>query len=136
MGNSPKWCPSQLFLDRLRFPEYVGLDIRAGVGVDVICNSNALPYESRRWDVVLCAEMLEHDLKFWRTLEESWRVLSAGGHIIISTRGIRFPQHNYPSDYYRFTKESLQDLLTVIGFNDVRSSEHAPSSGIFAIGRK
>lgn len=131
-----RWNPSQLFQDRGRFPLYIGLDMRPGPGVHVVSNANRLPYDACSFGVVICAEMLEHDLFFWETLREAYRVLHEGGSLVITTRGIGFPRHDFPSDYYRFTPDALRGLLEGAGFERIQVGEHKPSAGVFASGRK
>ena len=44
-------------------------------------------FEAASFDLVLCNSMLEHDARFWLTLEEIRRVLRAGGLAIIGVPG-------------------------------------------------
>ena len=64
-------------------------------------NANSMEsFEDRRFDVVLCNAMLEHDKYFWKTIAEIKRVTKPGGIIAIGTPGYK---------YYKF--EKLQSLL-------------------------
>jgi SAM-dependent methyltransferase len=132
--------PRSIFTDPSRFPsrftKYVGVDMRAGLDVDVIANSNFLPFPDNSFDTLVCCEMLEHDLAFWFTFNEAYRVLRPGGIIIVTTRANGFPRHDYPSDYYRFSQEALGHLLLSFGFTNVGAREDDTDQGTFGIGQK
>lgn len=107
-----------IFEDRYRFPIYVGVDIRPGVGVDQVCDSHmlVLKFGVRKFDVLVCTETLEHDSLFWRSLEQFYEVLSSDGCLILTTRGFGYPKHDHPSDYWRFSPEGLRSALKWAGF--------------------
>ena len=88
--------------------EYIGIDIREGKGVDYVMNGNDLDLDDNSIDVVVCMNMLEHDLYFWKTVSEINRVLKKDGLLFVSVPTIKFPLHDHPSDYYRFTEEALR----------------------------
>jgi SAM-dependent methyltransferase len=46
-------------------------------------------FPDRRFDVVLCNAVLEHDRFFWKTLAEISRVTRVGGLVVIGTPGYR-----------------------------------------------
>ena len=98
---------------------YVGVDMRKGPGVDVVAVANALPFRPASFDVVLCLEMLEHDPQPWDSFPEMARVLKYGGTMLLSTRGIGFPLHDHPSDYWRFTQDGIKQLAYVAQLNVV-----------------
>lgn len=105
------------FEDRQRFPEYVGIDMREGPGVDIVMNSQDLKFPDESFDVIVDTERMEHDNRFWVTVKEQFRVCRPGGHIFITTRSWGgFPPHDYPSDYWRFMDNGLRDLLEYGGF--------------------
>jgi hypothetical protein len=103
---------------------YIGADMRAGKGVDLICKAENLPTCSA--DVVLCFETLEH-CKDWRAsalgLALACRKLS---FLAISTPAPGFPYHGYPHDYNRFTVENLNVIFEALGF-EVLLSESTPA---------
>lgn len=116
--------------------EYLGIDMRAGKGVDVVAQGQDLIFMSLRVDVVVCTEMLEHDATFWVTLDGIERVLNPGGYLLLTTRGIGFPKHSHPSDYYRFTTEAVRGLLTRIGLEVLSCDDDPEQSGVLAVGHK
>jgi SAM-dependent methyltransferase len=102
---------------RTLFPrkhKYTGIDMVAGKGVDVVLNFHDLKeqYKPRSVDTVLCLETLEHDDRFWLTLEQVARVLRRGGHFVVSVPTLEYRNyHPYPEDYYRFTKPAVMEVL-------------------------
>lgn len=104
-NGRPEWSIRDLFTD------YIGLDMRTGKNVDVVCSSHNLPYPNEFFDVVVCLEMLEHDSNFYRTIDEAYRVLKSGGYLLLTARANGYPPHNHPNDYWRFTKEGFKVLL-------------------------
>jgi len=92
------------------FRNRIGLDIKAGKGVDIIGDAHNLSFENEKFDVVLCTEILEHLHSPHIAISEMKRVLKKGGLLILSTRFI-FPLHNTPNDFYRFTKYGLRYLF-------------------------
>jgi SAM-dependent methyltransferase len=93
------------------------------------------------FDTVLCNSVLEHDPRFWKSLEEIKRVAKPGGLIVIGVpsyaqmgtfagRGLRrmlhhlaigreaavasaptLGLHDFPGDYYRFSEQAMRTVL-------------------------
>jgi SAM-dependent methyltransferase len=89
---------------------YVGLDARAGPGVDLVADVEALPQADGSVGTVIAMNTLEHVPRFWRGLEEIHRVLRPDGVLVVSCP-FYFHLHSYPSDYWRFSPEALEWLL-------------------------
>ena len=117
------------------FNDYVGVDMRPGPNVDVVANADVLPFGNEVFNVVLCLEMLEHDATFWKTLPELVRVLRVGGSLVLTVRGIGFKKHEYPYDYWRFTKEGLESVCSPY-VTIIKSIEDATDQGVFLHGVK
>jgi hypothetical protein len=121
---------------------YVGVDQTPGPGVDVVAKVQDLgPEWSQRYDTVVCTEMLEHDLEFWDSLQRMYKSLYKGGYLILTTCGFDAALHDYPSDFYRFTTDAIDGLLTWAGFKVIEVKEflvgnQAPWDTIVAVGRK
>lgn len=97
---------------------YMGLDARAGPGVDVVMDLERPAREDLSADLVLCLETLEHVRRPWlaiETLARSCRLRR--GHLILSVP-FMFRIHEYPSDYWRYTPECLRCLLEDAGAAD------------------
>lgn len=91
----------------------------------------ALEFPDKSFDGVLYLETMEHDRTFWLTLAEIGRVLKEGGRLIITTRGIGFPLHNHPHDYYRFTEQFFEELE---GYQEKVIVSDSQASGILFTG--
>lgn len=114
--------------------KYIGIDMREGPGVDVVGAADALPFGAGLFDVVVSTEMLEHDPSPWLSLAEMGRVLKTGGHLILTTRGNGFGEHNEPSDYWRFMPSSRGLLLLIAGCSLVSEALDPEVPGIFVHG--
>ena len=133
--------PREHFADREKFPTYTGIDMREGPCVDKVMNTQAMEFKDNSFDVIVDAERMEHDSRFWVTIKELFRVCRPGGHLIITTRSWgAFPPHDYPSDYWRFMDNGLRDILEYAGFECLATAYgerwQAGDRAVFAIGRK
>jgi SAM-dependent methyltransferase len=119
---------------------YVGLDMRAGPGVEVLSVGEALPFAAGAFEVVVCTEMLEHDRRPWRTIAEAARLLRAGGAFLCTARGYDergcFPVHDYPDDLWRFSLEGARVLAADAGLTVVELSADPQCPGFFLLARR
>jgi SAM-dependent methyltransferase len=90
---------------------YIGVDTRAGPGVDQVADVEALPYASGSIGTVIAMNTFEHVPRFWRGFDEIHRVLRPDGAVLVSCPFF-FHIHNHPSDYWRFTPEAFELLLS------------------------
>lgn len=92
---------------------YLGIDIKGGKGVDTIHDARAVHYRygQESFDAVLCFNVLEHIPDFWQALRSMGRVLEKGGYFYISVPHIGHSEHDYPSDYYRFTEAAVREVI-------------------------
>ena len=111
---------------------YMGLDRRQGPNVDRVCDGHQISFQDGVFDNVICLETLEHDECFWMTISEMKRVLKSGGRLVITVPGFGFPRHDYPSDYYRFSKDAVQAFYS--GLRDVTVTEQ--NNAIYSHGVK
>jgi ubiquinone/menaquinone biosynthesis C-methylase UbiE len=99
---------------RSRLPEIVEL-----VG---LVPGGELPFADNEFDLVLCAEVLEHVHDLQRLLSEARRVLRPGGRLAVTTPGhwflMRPPVPLSPHIRF-FTRGSLRLLLVDMGFEVV-----------------
>ena len=93
------------------FSNRVGIDMKAGPGVDIVGSVYELPFNDNEFDTVLCLSVLEHLEDPAKALLEIRRVLKLEGKIIISVP-FMFPIHDAPGDYWRFTKFGLRKLFS------------------------
>jgi SAM-dependent methyltransferase len=89
---------------------YVGVDFRAGPGVDCVASVEALPQHDASAGTVIAFSTFEHVQRFWLGFEEVYRVLRPDGVFLVSCP-FYFHQHGYPSDYWRFTPQAFEFLL-------------------------
>jgi SAM-dependent methyltransferase len=104
---------------------YVGIDMRAGPGVDSVESVERLPRGDATVGSVLALNVFEHVERFWRGFEEVQRVLRPDGLLLVSCP-FYFHIHAYPSDYWRFTPEALLSLLgnlpsRIVGYHGPRN---------------
>ena len=110
---------------RYLFEDYTGMDMRAGPNVDVVHDACSLPFGNDTFDTVTCLEMLEHCKYPFIAVDEMVRVLKPGGVLVVTAPSIGFPEHNYPSDYWRFTTEAMKVLAEgLVDVNVVKDKDH------------
>ncbi len=90
--------------------QYIGVDMQAGAGVDVVAEATKLPYPPKSFELVLCLETLEHADNPWLIAKEIERVVKQKGAVILSSQQ-NFPIHLHPSDYFRYTPYGLTTLV-------------------------
>ncbi len=115
--------------------EYIGVDISAGKGVDLICDAGdlAAKFGSRSFDVVISTELLEH-VKDWRLAIHNIKdICKPAGKLLITTRSFGFVYHGYPSDFWRFEAEDMEYI-----FKDfiIEKLERDPQNGVLIKARK
>lgn len=121
-------------------PSYVGVDMRAGPGVDRVVNANSLPFPDATFDVVISTEMLEHDTRPWRSVAEMARVLRDGGTLILTARGYDergcYEIHDSPGDYWRFTVKGFAEMVADAGLTVLDARKDPTDPGVFLTARK
>lgn len=92
--------------------EYIGLDVGAGPGVDVVCEGQKYDAPDNSFDVVVSAECMEHNPYWIETFNNMFRLCRPGGLLIMTCAGPgraehgtrRTTPHDAPLiqwDYYR-----------------------------------
>ena len=102
--------------------EWVGTDIEAGTGVDVVANlcSWMCRLPAHTYGSVLCAETLEHVADPRLVLLNLRHSMLSGAWIIV-TMPFAFAIHDYPDDYWRFAPSGMEMMLEDAGFVDVEA---------------
>ena len=92
--------------------EYAGVDLRPGPGVDLVCDAGKLAqrFGASAFDIVVSACTLEHVRDLPRAVSNIKHVCCPGGLILIAVPS-RWPRHDYPGDYWRFTLAGLGALF-------------------------
>src|SRR5512146_2994718 len=91
--------------------EYIGIDIEAGPGVDLvcdICSPGILPPEP--FDIVVSSSCLEHVENLRAAVANMKRACRPGGLIVIAVPAV-WPRHDYPADYWRIPWPTLAALF-------------------------
>lgn len=116
---------------RDQFPgaeEYVGFDLLAGDGVDVVGDAHRLSESlpSEHFDLVFSISVFEHLLFPWKAVLEINKVLKTGGYVFVATHVV-WPAHELPWDFWRFPSSGFHALFNkYTGFEIVSLAEGLP----------
>jgi len=111
------------FLIDMEPAEYLGIDILEGEGVDEVLSANDLleRYGPKRWDLIVCLEMLEHCEHWQDAVYQMKESLAEGGWMILTTRSPGYA-HHAPPDHWRFSEEvigeAFEDLAELTIWDD------------------
>jgi len=98
---------------------YLMLDIRDGIDVDMIGDIHKLPAEwTGRFDCFIADAVFEHLERPWIAAQEVGRILAPGGSFFVVTHQT-YPLHGHPSDFFRFSKEALSLIFEDAGLSIV-----------------
>lgn len=98
----------------------LSLDIDPDQRPDIVGDVSVYDFGTKRFDVVILSEVLEHLVSPQQALDNLHGFLVSGGRLILSTP-FMLPLHAQPHDYFRFTRYGLQLLLQK--FRDVNVAE-------------
>jgi SAM-dependent methyltransferase len=116
---------------------YVGVDMLAGPGVDVVAKAEALVdhFGADSFDVVISTELLEHARDWRQVVSNLKRVTRPGGVLVLTTRSKGFPFHGCPLDFWRFELEDFRAIFS--DFTIETLEQDAPQTpGVFLRARK
>jgi SAM-dependent methyltransferase len=114
---------------------YVGVDLQAGPGVDLVAaDPYHLPLPSGHADIVVSGQMLEHSEFFWLAFAEMVRVLKPNGllFLVVPSSG---PIHRYPVDCYRFHPDAMSALakLTAVHLVECWRDDRGPWNDVVGV---
>jgi SAM-dependent methyltransferase len=109
--------------------EHVGIDAVENPHADLLGPVEALPIEDGAYEVVVCAQVLEHCDDPGAAVRELHRVTAPGGRVLASTHGAMV-YHPNPVDLWRWTHAGLERLFGTSG--DWASVTVTPASGTTA----
>jgi SAM-dependent methyltransferase len=119
--------------------DYIGVDMRPGVGVDRLVNAHDLGTLDERFDLVVSTEMLEHDDAPWISVAAMRAVCRDGGWLLLTCRGYDergcFPEHDFPGDHWRFSVSGVRALLERCGWRPVLVEGDPECPGVLALAR-
>jgi SAM-dependent methyltransferase len=121
-------------IEALSPASYLGADIAAGPGVDLVASATELPdLFPDGFDLVVTTEMLEH-VEDWRaTMVALAQLVKPGGTLALSTRSPGFP---YPVDNWRYPVATMHEILTALGLHVNVCIPDPEVPGVFAIAQK
>lgn len=115
------------FRDAYGMNEYVGVDLEAGKGVDVVqdltIGTGSLPLQ--HFELVVCCSVLEHVKKPWVMAETLTSLLRPGGKIYISVPWV-WRYHPYPDDYFRISWRGIIELFPKVAWGEAYYSTNVP----------
>lgn len=112
------WCNNR----DLAAGQWTGMDMQPGLNVDVVADLHNLPRDwEGRFSGVLCSEVLEHVSRPWVALPRLRAAMRPGAWLVVTTL-FAFPEHGFPDDYYRYTRNGLALLLSDAGFTNIETA--------------
>ncbi|MDV2502385.1 MAG: class I SAM-dependent methyltransferase [bacterium] len=102
-----------------RVEAHIGLEygtetVYRGHKADLFGDITSLPVAANTVDTVLCTEVLEHVENPQAALDEFFRILKAGGLLLVTAPFV-YPVHG-EKDYYRYSAGGMKALLKRSGF--------------------
>lgn len=98
-------------------------NIDSSYDCDVIFDAQKTwPIESNSYEGVLLINVLEHIYAYDACLEETYRVIASGG-IVVGVVPFMFNVHGSPSDYFRYTRFTIEQVLKEKGFREIEIQE-------------
>lgn len=77
----------------------------------LIMDARKMNFEDNSIDNFVCFSVLEHIYEYNKVISEVYRCLKPNGKFILITPWI-FPFHGAPDDYFRYSKSTLQEILS------------------------
>ena len=110
--GSKDYGSTSSFRDFYAGAEYVGLDMAAGKGVDVVADLTRSidPLKEAYFGLGICCSVLEHVDKPWVFAANLTRVIRPGGLLYMSVPWV-WRYHAYPDDYFRFSHRGVMKLF-------------------------
>jgi SAM-dependent methyltransferase len=115
---------------RRAFPQcdYVGVDLHAGMNVDVVGDVHRLTelFGENSFDAVVSSAVFEHLACPWIVAEEIAKVLRPGGLVYVETH-FSHSMHELPWNFFQFSHEGLKVLFnSALGFETIESGVSNP----------
>ncbi len=120
----------QTYLDLMRLSSaerFTVIDLQPSPRVDALGSVTCLPLKSGSIDTVLCFNLLEHIFNHKAAFHEISRVMKPGA-LLYGWVPFIIGVHGDPDDYYRYTPNALNALLSESGLTPVVTKS---SGGVF-----
>ncbi len=96
--------------------DYVGIDVAAGVGVDVVCEGQNYDAPDNSYDVVISCEVMEHNPYWPQTMKNMIRLCNPGGIVIMTCATLGRREHGTAR-----TSPDASPLTVELGWNYYRN---------------
>jgi SAM-dependent methyltransferase len=116
--------------------EYIGVDLRPGPGVDVVCAAEDLiaRFGVECFDLVLSSSTFEH-IRYWKqALSNMKQVCKPNGLILIIVPS-KWPFHAYPNDYWRYESYDMERIFADCDLISLHEDDQ-PNSLVYLKARK
>ena len=119
------------FRDLYAGVEYVGADLEAGKGVDVVVDlaQGLGGLGEAKFALAICCSVLEHTPRPWVMAHNITRLLRPGGALYLSVPWV-WRYHAYPDDYYRFSPRAVQALFPHLLWTAGAYSTNVPGDSV------
>lgn len=114
--------------------DYIGIDVEESghkneyKKVDKYFDGKNIPFDDNMFDLVICTQVIEHNLDYKDLLTEIYRVLKRDGDLLLTAPFV-WNEHEIPYDFFRFTQYAHRNILRQQGFNIVKLE---PTTKFFA----
>lgn len=100
-------------VEALNPKEYVGVDLKQGPSVDLVCSAEELLnyFQEDSFDLVISTEMIEHVMDWRKVISNIEKICKPEGIILLTTRSYGFPYHPSPTDFWRFELEDMENIF-------------------------
>ena len=111
--------------------QYIGVDIRQGPGVDIVCDAEKLldKFPAESFDVVFALEVLACVFNPKTVISNMKRLCKRNGIILLSTRSKGYPFSPSPYDFWRFELSDMESIFSDCEIIDLEADYDSP--GLF-----
>jgi SAM-dependent methyltransferase len=99
-------------------PKIKNVDIFDGPSIDYVASVENLPFSNESVDIVISQETIEHVKDPFNSIKEIHRVLKKGGVLYLQLP-FTIGYHPGPQDFWRFSREGIQELCQYSGLQCV-----------------
>jgi len=124
-GRCVEFCPAvykNMFINNPDVSSYDVWNLSPGDGITVVADlQDAINIPSDFFDTIICTHVLSAIRNVWEAVSEIHRVLKVGGLVLCTVPSILQEYAPNPRDYWRLTKDSVQDLFVNFSKREIHS---------------